>query len=110
MDNNIVSSPLGAGFYIETELYDTSVVGGIVAITVHRHLNKGICNAWKRINGNWCRLMPERISAGNFDKLLLVGELIRFSEFYLGQKGCKDLNAIRIVQSLVNSFNEMMEK
>lgn len=108
--DNIINSPLGADFYIETELYDTSVVGGLIAISIHRRLNKGVCNTWKRLNGNWCRLLPERVSAGDFDKLLLAGELVRFSEFYLGQKGCKDVNAIRIIQSLANNFNEMIEK
>ncbi len=80
MSENLVKSPEEAMWYVEQDLFDASNPDGVMSITVHQRKDKGVCNVWIKVNREWHRFLPERISEGGPSKILMQGELMRLAK------------------------------
>lgn len=78
MAENVASSPEGAKFYAEQELYDAADPESRLAVTVHESDAGAAGNSWVKISGQWRRILPERLLPDHeANAYMLVGEVVR---------------------------------
>ncbi len=75
-----MNSPEGAEIYLEQDLFDAANPDGVMAISVHKREENSHCNIWIKLQGEWIRLIDERVLEGHEPSLNMAnGELLRLA-------------------------------
>lgn len=93
MAESVASSPEGAKFYAEQDLYDAADPEARLAVTVHESDGGAAGNSWMKSFDQWYRLLPERQLADHeANPYMLVGEVMRLVQ----QRGSEFAEDLRL--------------